>query len=76
MSEYPVNPSKRQIERQQAIAKVISGMAYRSEGVQMKIDFVQEPQLPFEPVVLERTDESQRGFNYATFIESIGDLDG
>jgi hypothetical protein len=56
MSEFPINPTKRQLERQQAIATVISGMAYRQE-----------------PVQLERTDNPQRGFNYATYVEYVAE---
>ena len=54
--EFPKEPTKRQLERQQAIATVISGMAYRQE-----------------PVQLERTDEAQRGFNYATYVEYVAE---
>ena len=57
MGEFPQNPSKRELERQQAISSVISGMCYR-----------------IEPVVLERTEEAQRGFNYATYVEATGDV--
>lgn len=72
MEEYPKNPTRRELERQQAIASVISGMCYRDKDLQMKIDFVQEPQLPFdEPVILEKTDEANRGFNYATYLEYV-----
>jgi len=42
---------------------------------QLDIDFLQEPQLTFdEPVVLKSTDNPQRGFNYATYVEATEDV--
>ena len=55
--EFPKEPTRRELERQQAISSVISGMCYR-----------------VEPVVLERTDNPQRGFNYATYVEATEDV--
>ena len=64
MGEFPQNPSKRELERQQAISSIISGMAYTAVKEQL------DPQ----KVQLERTEEAQRGFNYATYVEATGDV--
>ena len=66
MSEFPSNPTKRELERQQAIATVISGIAYQALDACINPDFV-----PEEPVILERTAEAQRGFNYDTYVEYV-----
>jgi len=67
--EFPTKPTKRERERQQAIAAVISGMAYTTINAAINPDYI-----PPEPVVLERTDEGQRGFNHATFQEYVSDV--
>ena len=59
--EFPTNPTKRQLERQQAIASVISGLAYKLPDVAINPDFDMDeynnPQLP----------STEPGFNWETF---------
>ena len=50
--EFPNNPTRRQIEKQQAISQVITGISK-----QLEIEFVPESQLPSE----------EPGFNWETF---------
>lgn len=62
--EFPTKPTKRQRERQQAIASVISGIAYNAE-----ID----PVYTMQEYTTPQLPSDEPGFNWQTFIQHVKD---
>jgi len=69
--EFPKDPTRRQKERQQAIATVISGMAYGTPDMAIDVDFVPEDDPPIERIsgMQDVCLEAERlpGFDWQTF---------
>jgi len=73
--EFPDNPSKRELERQQAISTIISGMAYKAVDMHIDVDYVPPADPPEwaqeEAPIQGMQDIALRlpGFNWETLVE-------
>ena len=65
--EFPKKPSKRELERQQAISTVISGMAYKAVEAHIDVDYVPPDDPP------PKLPSVEPGFNWETYITYINE---